>query len=459
MNFIISNAYKYASQRAFPSTGLKRSLDTSGGTGIPVSNPRCDCGNAGATRDSVHELDAVAGASVTDAGVSMLKLDASFGSAPASLTPSPGPDSTQSPFTGVFPTIGAARVIAPAQADAETARRSALRGARLAAPQVYPGNGATRANVPLPAQSVFHEAWWLDLVTDGNWRAATVRRGSEIVGEMPYSLGRKGLWRTSQMPPLTRTLGPALKPFAGDPAHAMLDRIHVTTQLIEQIPEVDSFYQIFDPRVEDALAFGLNGFTVSTRYTLQFAPERDAEQLWKGLNGKTRNLIRTGQKFLKVAPIESPAEFNRFYNANLAAHGRSNIYGTDLMQRLVSAFVERGAGYLLGAYDANGHLVAAIGVTCDRHAAYYLLSSRSPSAHSGAISVLIWAAIQDAMKRKLTFDFDGIPNANTFRFLSGFNPTLRPRLVVERHKPVWSMAKAVRRVILPKKSAWFLSTT
>jgi hypothetical protein len=143
----------------------------------------------------------------------------------------------------------------------------------------------------------------------------------------------------------------------------VLDRIHITARLIAQIPEVDSFYQIFDPRVEDALAFGLHGFTVSMRYTLQFAPERDVEQLWKGLNGKTRNLIRTGQKFLEVAPIESPAEFNRFYDANLAVRSRSNIYGTDVMQRLVSAFVERGAGYLLGAYNANGHLVAAIGVT------------------------------------------------------------------------------------------------
>ncbi|WP_158941072.1 GNAT family N-acetyltransferase [Burkholderia sp. S171] len=386
----------------------------------------------------------------------MQNHDSSFDSAFASLTPSDGPDNTRSPFKSVFPPTGTARVAA--QVDVETTRGNALRGARVAAPQVYPGNGAIRTSLPLPAQSVFHEAWWLDLATDGNWRAATVRRGNEIVGEMPYSLGRKGLWRTSQMPPLTRTLGPVLKPFAGDPAHTMLDRIDITTQLIAQIPEVDSFYQIFDPRVEDALAFGLNGFTVSTRYTLQFAPERDVEQLWKGLNGKTRNLIRTAQKFLRVAPIESPAEFNRFYESNLAVRHRSNIYGTELMQRLVSAFVERGAGYLLGAYDANGVLVAAIGVTFDSHAAYYLLSSRSPSAHGGAISVLIWAAIQDAMKRELTFDFDGIPNANTYRFLSGFNPTLKPRLVVERHKPVWSMAKAARRLVLPKKPGWFLST-
>jgi hypothetical protein len=390
--------------------------------------------------------------SMKDSGVSMQKLDASFGSALGSLTPNTSPDSRSSPFTGVFPNVGAAGVTGPAQVDAETARSTALHGARLAAPQVQSDTRAILASAPLPAQSVFHEAWWLDIATDGNWQTATVRRGKEIVGEMPYSLGRKGPWRTSRMPPLTRTLGPTFKPFAGDPAHAMLDRIHITEQLIAQIPEVDSFYQIFDPRVEDALAFGLNGFTVSTRYTLQFDRECDVEQLWKGLNGKTRNLIRTGQKLLKVEPIESPAEFNRFYEANLAVRSRSNIYGADLMQRLVSAFVDRGAGYLLGAYDSNGHLVAAMGVLFDRHAAYYLLSSRSPSAHSGAINVLIWAAIQDAMRRKLTFDFDGIASANSFRFLSGFNPIVRPRLVVERHKPVWSMAKAIGRVILPNKS-------
>lgn len=449
MNQVVCTTHKPALQLVHSSTDVKRPVDPIRAD-IPVSNPRCNNGKRAPRETAFTTPDAAAGASITGSGESMQNLNSSFSSARASLMPGNSPDSTRSLVSSVFPTIGAARVTAPAQVDAETARRKAL--------QVYPDNGATSASGPLPAQSVFHEAWWLDLATDGNWRAATVRRGNEIVGEMPYSLGRKGLWRTSQMPPLTRTLGPALKPLAGDPAHATLDRIDITTQLIEQIPEVDSFYQIFDPRVEDALAFGLNGFTVSTRYTLQFGAERDVEQLWKGLNGKTRNLIRTGQKFVRVAPIESPAEFNRFYDANLAVRNRSNIYGTDLMQRLVSAFVERGAGYLLGAYDANGLLVAAIGVTFDSHAAYYLLSSRSPSAHGGAISVLIWAAIQDAMKRKLTFDFDGIPNANTYRFLSGFNPTLRPRLVVERHKPVWSMAKAARRLVLPKKPGWFLST-
>lgn len=274
---------------------------------------------------------------------------------------------------------------------------------------------------------------------------------------MPYSLSRKGLWRTSQMPPLTRTLGPAFKINEADKTRAMLDRISITEELIGQIPDVHSFYQIFDPRVEDALAFGLNGFTVSTRYTLQFSADRSIEELWKGLHYKTRNMIRTGQKFVTVKPLE-PAQFNRFYESNLEARSRSNVYGSSVMQRLVDAFVERGAGYLLGAFDATGALVAAIGVTFDNHAAYYMLSSRTRDAHGGAISVLVWQAIEDAMKRQLTFDFDGIPNASTFRFLSGFKPVLKPRIVIERHSPVWSMAKAGRRLIRPRKSDWFVST-
>ncbi|BAN26781.1 GNAT family N-acetyltransferase [Caballeronia insecticola] len=345
--------------------------------------------------------------------------------------------------------------------------RRAASGPHRCEPRVNPQSDAQTASPvvaaraesePLPAHSIFHERWWLDIATDGNWQAATVRRSNEIVAEMPYAIRKKGLWRTSQMPPLTRTLGPAFRPGAADPARAMLDRLSIAEELIAQIPEVDSFYQILDPRIEDALAFGLNGYTITTRYTLQFSPERSVEELWKALNGKTRNLIRTGQKFLRVARIDSPAEFNRFYEGNLAVRSRSNVYGAHVMQRLVDAFVERNAGYLLGAYDANGKLVAAIGVTFDTHAAYYLLSSRVPGAHAGAISVLVWHAIQDALQRKLTFDFDGIPNANTFRFLCGFRPTLKPRLVIERHKSIWSMLKAGRRVLLPKKSEWFVST-
>jgi hypothetical protein len=308
------------------------------------------------------------------------------------------------------------------------------------------------------AHSIFHEPWWLDIATQGQWDIARVQRANETIGEMPYPIMRRGVWRVSQMPPLTRTLGPMIQASGATPAQAFMNRLDVMTEIVEQIPRFDSFYQIFDPRVDDALAFGLKGYTVSTRYTFQFGLDRSVAEVWKGLRGKTRNLIRAAQKIVTLALIDSPAEFNRFYETNLASRSRTNAYGSAIMQQLVSGSLERGTGYLLGAYGADGKLVAAIGVVWDRHAAYYLLSSRLPTAHSGSISLLIWAAIQDAIERKLTFDFDGIPNAAALRFISGFNPTLKPRLAVERASTICAIARSLKRGITPKTSTGFMPT-
>src|SRR5882762_5006591 len=61
--------------------------------------------------------------------------------------------------------------------------------------------------VGLTERSIFHEPWWLNATMGENWHMAVVKTGDEIVGEMPYTLTRKGLWRVSYLPPLTRTLG------------------------------------------------------------------------------------------------------------------------------------------------------------------------------------------------------------------------------------------------------------
>ena len=317
---------------------------------------------------------------------------------------------------------------------------------------------ASAPHIEQRAHSIFHEPWWLDIATQGQWHMARVQRANETVGEMPYAIVRRGMWRVSQMPPLTRTLGPIIQPCAATSAQAFLNRMAIMTEIIEQIPRFDSFYQIFDPRVEDALAFGLKGYTVSTRYTFQFGLDRTVAEVWTGLRGKTRNLIRTAQKILTVALIESPAEFNRFYEANLASRSRKNAYGSAIMQQLMAGALERDSGYLLGAYGSDGALVATIGVVWDRHAAYYLLSSRLSTAHSGSISLLIWAAIQDAIARKLIFDFDGIPNAASLKFISGFNPTLKPRLAVERASTIYAMARTLKRGITANTSAAFVPT-
>jgi hypothetical protein len=307
------------------------------------------------------------------------------------------------------------------------------------------------------AFSIFHEPWWLDIATDGHWGMAKVEHGNQLLGQLPYCPTRRGGWRISRLPPLTHTLGPVIKPMGLDGPREQHHRQTITSALIDQLPHFDSFYQLLDSRIEDALAFSLHGFTVSIRYTFQISPERTVDEAWARMHSKTRNVIRSAEKKLTVAPVATPDKFVQFYEANLFERSRKNDYGRSIMRQLVNAFVERGAGHLLGAYGPGGQLVAAVGVVWDQHAMYYLMSSRESGAHSGAISLLIWTAMKQALERKLTFDVDGFYSLGTCKFLEGFGGTLKQRLCVERASTMFSLARILRRRVLPDPGTGFSS--
>ena len=208
---------------------------------------------------------------------------------------------------------------------------------------------------------------------------------------------------------------------------------------------------MLDPRIHDALAFALHGYTVSARYTLRIDPGTTANEVWKRLNSKTRNVIRSASRELTIVSDLAPEEFIAFYNANLAARSRTNAYGDEVMRDLINAFVERKAGTLLGAYGQGGKLVAAVGLVWDHQAMYYLLSSREQDAHCGSISLLLWTGVGRALERKLTFDFDGFASPSTFSFLNGFGATLTQRLGVERHGTGYLLARTLKRWLSPAR--------
>ncbi|WP_245643682.1 GNAT family N-acetyltransferase [Paraburkholderia oxyphila] len=321
----------------------------------------------------------------------------------------------------------------------------------LAMPAIEPPAAAASPRSIRAAHSIFHEPWWLDIATQGSWALAVVKQNREIIGEMPYAVARTHLWRVSHLPPLTRTLGPVIKPVTGSASRQMHHRLDVTSRLIDQLPECDSFFQLLDPRVDDAIAFALRGFTVSARYTLRIAAHCTLDEAWARLDSKTRNVIRSAERELTIAPELSPAEFLAFYDTNLAARSRSNAYGATVMRELVDAFVERKAGTLLGAYGPGPRLVAAIGLVWDHQAMYYLLSSRAQDAHCGSISLLLWTGVRSALERRLIFDFDGFSSPSTFNFLSAFGATLTQRLGVERLGTAYLLTRTLKRRLAPGK--------
>ena len=291
---------------------------------------------------------------------------------------------------------------------------------------------ARAARAGLNERSIFHEPWWLDIATGGNWKLASVHDRSQLIAEMPYTVTRKGIWHISTLPPLTRTLGPVMPAGKGTSDDDWRHCFSATQTLVEQLPECALFHQRFDPRVSDAIGFALLGFDVSISYTVRIEPGRAEPEVWAGLRQTTRNLIRRAGERYTVSQVPDANTFVSFYDANLTRRNRVNVYGTHVMRQLVDAFISRGSGVVLGAYQPDGSLCSAIAVIWDKHTMYYLLSSRKEDAHGGVIGLLLWNAMRSAREKNLTFDFDGISNVGILKFLSGFGGTLVPRLEVER---------------------------
>ncbi|WP_421380299.1 GNAT family N-acetyltransferase [Paraburkholderia sp. DD10] len=288
------------------------------------------------------------------------------------------------------------------------------------------------ARAGLNERSIFHEPWWLDIATGGNWKLASVHDRGQLIAEMPYTVTRKGIWRLSTLPALTRTLGPVIPAAKSTSDDDWRHCFGATQALVEQLPECALFHQRFDPHVSDAVGFALLGFGVAVSYTMRIEPGRAEPEVWAGLRPNTRNLIRRAGEQHTVRQITDANLFVSFYDANLTRRSRDNVYGTHVMRQLVDAFVSRGSGMVLGTYQADGSLCSAIAVIWDKHTMYYLLSSRKDDAHGGVIGLLLWNAMRNAREKNLTFDFDGISNVGILKFLSGFGGTLVPRLEVTR---------------------------
>ena len=130
------------------------------------------------------------------------------------------------------------------------------------------------------------------------------------------------------------------------------------------------------------------------------------------------------------------ARFSAFYQDNLQEKEVRNDYDSSLIEQLVKESILRNCGRVLAAIDAAGDIQAAIFTVWDQHSEYYFMSTRKAGSHNGAVSMLVWGAIQHAAQLGLSFDMDNlhvkkgeVPN---LLLCTGFGGRLSPRYLVTR---------------------------
>jgi hypothetical protein len=302
--------------------------------------------------------------------------------------------------------------------------------------------GATRQDPLIP--TVFHEPWWLEAATGGRYSEITVSGGGKLVGRFPFVMSRSfaGL-RVCGMPELTHFLGPAIDAGGGAPVNRSLRYDGILRELLNALPACAGFHQQLHRGTADTLMFQDLGYRTQVHFTFDIEPAGKSV-LWSRMRDKTRNAIRRAEDRFRVIEMHDPREFDAIYRAHLLEHGRKNHY-TRIVD-VCQAALANDRGRILAAVDGAGQTMAAIVYVWDWRAAYYLLSTRSLASGSGAVSRLIWEAIQDAARRGLVFDFDGVAASGSRIFYSGFGGTAVPRYVVYRHS---LMHRAVTRICSP----------
>jgi hypothetical protein len=294
-------------------------------------------------------------------------------------------------------------------------------------------NAAVETEASLGTNSLFEQPWWLDAVAPGAWGAVEVPRDGNLVARLPYvtetRLGLRGL----NMPPLTQTLGPWLAPSEGKQTGQLARQKELMTKLIEGLPSHDFFHQRFHYSISNWLPFYWSGFEQTTRYTYVIEQLDDLDLVWAEFQSNVRREIRKAQK--RVA-VRTDLDVERFLDINTLSFERQGLklpYSRELVRRLDATCAERHARRMFFAEDGQGRLHAALYLVWNENSAYYLMSGIDPDLRSsGAMSLLVWEALQFAATVTEKFDFEGSVIEPVEHFFRGFGGTLRPYFRITR---------------------------
>jgi hypothetical protein len=288
-------------------------------------------------------------------------------------------------------------------------------------------------------KTIFHEDWWLDIVAPGHWDQVVTDRGY-----LRYAHRSKMMFRSSRMPPLTRTLGPVINVEGKKIESRQRAIFSAVTQLLDEMPDFDHVTFRLDPSYTDVLPFQASGYQASVQHTFHADCTQPEAAIWAEMRDKTRNIVRRAQDCLTIVENPDAASFKNFYSQNL--EDEKSYFGLHLIPEVFAAASARNCARILSAVDAKGDIHAQTMFVWDDHSYYYFLSTRHQQiAHAGAVSALVWAGMQHAHQLGLMFDFDGVTSQSRYQFMVGFGGKPATRFIVQKGALLYDAQRGARK--------------
>ncbi|MGD9526936.1 GNAT family N-acetyltransferase [Pseudonocardia sp.] len=300
------------------------------------------------------------------------------------------------------------------------------------------------------AHTPFEQPWWLEAVAPGRWGQAVVERQGEVVARLPYVRKHKlGLTVLTQAP-LTRFVGPWLRPSEGKYEKRLGVERELMGELIEALPPHDAYRGNFAPAVTNWLPFYWAGFQATVRYTYRIDDLSDPDRLWSELGGNVRSRVKRAAKGVVVGiDMESGEALEEVLRINRRLFERQGLgvpFDDDLGRRLDAACRARGAREIVTATDAQGRVQSALYLVRDATTTYVLYGGTDPEFRSSGVnSLVVWEAIRLACETSQHFDFLGSMIEPVERVNRSFGARQVPYFFVTRQNPRARALFAARR--------------
>ena len=302
--------------------------------------------------------------------------------------------------------------------------------------------------------TIFHEDWWLNAATNGDYEVAEVLNGGHVVGRLPYRITRRFGMKWCTQPELTYFLGPAVNEGTGNISTRFMRRLEITRDLLRKLPGVNFMQFKCHRGIHDVIPFQDQGFRTTVQFTHEIQPAL-TDDLWHNIYHKKRRVILRAMEKMNISTIKDPAVFMRFYQTNLDARGIKNKMDVPACRRIIEDCIARNRGIVFAAFDQNNNLAAAIFCVWDEAVSYYMMTTRTLTAGSGIVSALVWQAMQDAARRGLVFDLGGLNTASGVLFYAAFGGNAWPRYVATKASLPVHMVRELRA--FTNKDSTFMS--
>lgn len=252
-----------------------------------------------------------------------------------------------------------------------------------------------------PQIPLFFQDWYLDLCVEaGAWNVLIYEENNSVRMCWPYFLKQRYFIRFIAMPHLCKFMGPIFVP-------GYIPKPAVIKDMYTHLPKHVFLQQNIYYNSSDQLMKAFPDLcTIGQSFMLNLSLGR--EHLWGQINSNYRN--SKIKKARSVVQLDFDMNVDEFYKLNILTFSRQNMSYTVpelLFKTIVNGMIVRDSAKLICVRDSDGNLHAGACLAFDENSVYFHSSGTDPELRSsGAGILLVWEAIQWAMKNHPNKKFD-----------------------------------------------------